>query len=122
MIVVGSQLDRDYRNLPSSLWELMPLSGTWKKAIARRGLLRMYQQAMARTQGQPARGKLTSPVGLQPEELLSRAVGNLARMDGADQAARLLGLTTGEVAGHQARARQIDMRLAQSLLGLPPRL
>src|SRR5262249_21787 len=122
MIVVGSQLDRDYRNLPSSLWELIPLFGTWKKAIARRGLLRMYQQAMARTQGQPGRGKLTSPVGLQPEELLSRAVGNLARMDGADQAARLLGLTTGEVAGHQARARQIDMRLAQSLLGLPPRL
>ena len=68
------------------------------------------------------KGKLTSPLGLQPEELLSRAVDSLARMDGADQAARLLRLTTGEVAAHQAQARQIDMRLAQSLLGLPPRL
>jgi hypothetical protein len=97
---------------------LIPLFGAWKKAIARRGLLRMYRQAMARTRGQPTRGKLTSPVGLQPEELLSIAVDSLADMDGAERAARLLGLTTGEVAVHLARARQIHIRIHMRLRGL----
>jgi hypothetical protein len=63
-------------------------------------------------------GKLTSPVGLLPEEQLSTIVNSLARMQGDDQAACLLGLTTGEVAAHRARTRQKHMRLAQSVLGL----
>jgi len=90
---------------------LIPLFGTWKKAITRRQLLRMYHLALAQMRGGPTRGTLTSPEGLSPEEQLSAIVELLAEVDGNDQAARLLGLTPGEVAAHREHARQIHLRI-----------
>lgn len=71
----------------------------------------MYHLALAQTRGEAIRGTLTSPEDLPPEEQLSTMVDLLAKMDGDDQAARLLGLTPGEVAAHRARSRQILMRM-----------
>jgi len=66
----------------------------------------MYHLALAQMRGEPTRGTLTSPEGLSPEEQLSAIVELLAEVDGNDQAARLLGLTPGEVAAHREHARQ----------------
>ena len=103
-------MDRRCRNPLLSYGELIPLFRARKKAIARRILLRMYRHAWAQAHGQPIRGRLTSPIGLLPEELLSTLTASLANMDGEEQAARQLGLTAAEVAAHREHARQIHLR------------
>jgi len=64
------------------------------------------------------RGKITSPDGLSPQELLSKVVDSLARIEGNDQAARLLGLTASEIADYRERARRVHRHRLTGYLSL----
>jgi hypothetical protein len=96
--------------------EAIALFNAWKRALHRRMLVRVYHLAVAQEQGQVVRGRLTRSADLTAQEQVSTIVSSLAKLEGGKQAARLLGLTAGELVDHRERAAQVNMRRALSHL------